>query len=175
MSRRVGLPGATPPASTPPASAPHHRVEHLGRAGDASSSCEFTLVADPSAPRASRERVGGWLTAARWPEDERDAIVYAVSEAVSNAAEHAYPPGSSGRVVVAARIEDAVRDGAGPTRQVRVSVRDEGRWRLAPLVDEGRRRGLLLMAALMDGVSVRRGSDPRVGTEVWMISNAIPV
>jgi anti-sigma regulatory factor (Ser/Thr protein kinase) len=101
--------------------------------------------------------------------------VYAVSEAVSNAAEHAYPPGSSGRVVVAARIEDAIRTSAGPTRLVRVSVRDEGRWRLPPPADEGRRRGLSLMAALMDDVSVRRGSDPRAGTEVAMVSTTIPV
>jgi anti-sigma regulatory factor (Ser/Thr protein kinase) len=141
---------------------------------DTSTSCEFALDADPSALRASRDRVGGWLAAARWPEDERDAIVYAVSEAVSNAAEHAYPPGSAGRVAVAGRIEDAARTGAGRMRRVRVSVRDEGRWRVAPLVDEGRRRGLLLMAALMDDVCVRSGCAPRAGTEVAMISTAIP-
>ena len=170
MSRGVGAPGAAPPAP-----APRHRVEHLERAGTANSSCEFALLADLSAPRTSRDRMGGWLTAARWPEDELDAIVYAVSEAVSNAAEHAYPPGSSGRVVVAARIEDAIRTSAGPTRLVRVSVRDEGRWRVPPPTDEGRRRGLPLMAALMDDVSVRRGSDPRAGTEVAMVSTTIPL
>ena len=170
MSGRTGAPGAAPPAS-----ASHRRVHHLEHPGDASAPCEFTLLADRSAPRASRDRVGGWLAAARWPEDELDAIVYAVSEAVSNAAEHAHPPGSSGRVVVAARIEDAVPTSAGPMRQVRVSVRDEGRWRVAPPVDEGRRRGLFLMAALMDDVSVRRGSAPLAGTEVTMTSPAVPV
>lgn len=168
MSRRVGAEGAIPPASTA-----RHRMELLVRRGNVNASCEFALVADRSAPHASRERMGGWLTAARWPEDESDAIVYAVSEAVSNAAEHAYPPGSSGRVVVTARIEDAVRNSAGPTRRVRVSVRDEGRRRVAPSVDEGRRRGLFLMAALMEDVSVQAGSDPRAGTEVAMISTAV--
>jgi anti-sigma regulatory factor (Ser/Thr protein kinase) len=54
-----------------------------------------------------------------------------------------------------------------------VSVRDEGRWRTAPPADEGRRRGLFLMAALMDDVSVRQDPDPRVGTEVVMVSTVV--
>lgn len=153
------------------------------------ASCECTLAADPSAPRAARELIGRWLAAARWPGEELDAIVYAVSEAVSNAAEHAYPPGVAGQITVTALIEDgplgdgplgdgplgdgARRNGVGPTRRVRVRVCDEGRWRVPPASDEGRRRGLFLMAALMDDVSVQAGPGP-TGTEVVLTSATVP-
>lgn len=141
--------------------------------GSRGSSCVFELPADGSAPAATRVRMGRWLADARWPVDELDDIVYAVSEAVSNASEHAYPSPASGRVTVTAHIEDGAADGSGPTRQVRVSVRDQGRWRAAPSDDEGRRRGLFLMSALMDDVSVCCGTDPDVGTEVAMTSSAV--
>jgi anti-sigma regulatory factor (Ser/Thr protein kinase) len=114
--------------------------------------CEFTLVADPAAPRAARDRIAVWLAAAGWPTDAAEDIVYAVNEAVSNAAEHAYPSLTVGHVTVTARIEDdptagnASRTDAGPLRRVRISVCDQGRWRVPPLSDEGRRRGLFLAA-----------------------------
>lgn len=140
--------------------------------------CEFTLAADRFAPGTARKLIGGWLTAARWPAEELDAIVYAVSEAVSNAAEHAYPPGATGHIDVTAQIEDARRNGAGPVQQVRVSVRDHGRWRIAPATDEGRRRGLVVIAELMYDLSVLPGPDPptateATGTEIAMISTAV--
>lgn len=141
--------------------------------GSRDPSCVFELPADGSAPAATRDRMGRWLAAARWPVDELDDIVYAVSEAVSNASEYAYPSQTSGPVTVTAHIEDGAGNGSGPTRQVRVSVRDQGRWRTAPSSDEGRRRGLFLMSALMDDVSVRRGTDPHLGTEVAMTSTAV--
>lgn len=138
--------------------------------------CEFTLVADPAAPRVARDRIAGWLAAAGWPDAEAEDIVYAVNEAVSNAAEHAYPPGTGGDVTVVARIEDdpgdASRSGAGPRVRVRVRVCDQGRWRVPPLSDEGRRRGLFLMAALMADVRVGGGPGP-AGTEVVLTSGAV--
>jgi anti-sigma regulatory factor (Ser/Thr protein kinase) len=146
-------------------------------------SCEFTLNADPSAPGAARDLIGRWLAAARWPGEELDAIVYAVNEAVTNAAEHAYPPGSAGQITVTARIEHnplgddplgegARREGAGPARRVRVRVRDEGRWQVPPASDEGRRRGLFLMTALMDDVTIQTGPAP-AGTEVVLTSATV--
>jgi len=54
------------------------------------------LPADPLAPLVARTQVRRWLTALAWPESQRDDIMLAASEAVSNAAEHAYhhrPPG----------------------------------------------------------------------------------
>lgn len=102
--------------------------------------------------------------------------MYAVNEAVSNAAEHAYPSGIGGQVTVTARIENdptgAARGGAGPVRRVRVSVCDEGRWRVPPPTDGGRRRGLFLMAALMADVDVQPGPGS-TGTEVVLTSETV--
>lgn len=167
MTRRLDDPRAPLP---PPV---RHVTGWTGLAGSRGPSCVFELLADGSAPAATRDRMGRWLAAALWPVDELDDIVYAVSEAVSNASEHAYPAEASGPVTVTAQIEDGAGRGSGATRQVRVSVRDRGRWRTVPASDEGRRRGLSLMSALMAAVSVRRGTDPCVGTEVALTSTVV--
>jgi len=67
--------------------------------------CEFTLLAGPRAPSAARARIATWLTMTGWPTDEASDIVYAISEAVSNAAEHAYPLGAHGTITVTACVE----------------------------------------------------------------------
>lgn len=102
--------------------------------------CVFTLAANPAAAAAARDLIRQWLAGAGWPSDPAEDIVYAVNEAVSNTAEHAYPPGTLGQVTVAARIEHdpsgAARTVAGPVRRVRVSVCDQGRRRTPPTSDE---------------------------------------
>lgn len=83
----------------------------------------------------------------------------------SNAAEHAYPPGITGQVTVSAHIEDFTEAtppltglpltapsrtysptprATAPTRYAGSRCRsgDQGRWRVPPISDEGRRRGL---------------------------------
>lgn len=115
-----------------------------------------TITAEPSSPRAVRAQLGQWLSGAHWPDEERDAIVYAVSEAVSNAVEHAYPPGAPGEITIIAELETpgpAPRSG-GESRQVRVTVTDQGTWRIPPTTSEGRRRGLSVIEALMHSVTI---------------------
>ena len=77
----------------------------------------------------------------------------AVSEAASNAIEHAYGP-AVGWFELEAAIEG---------RDLTVAVRDGGRWRRKPPGAGG--RGLGLMARLMDEFQTRRSEQ---GTEVWM-------
>ena len=48
------------------------------------------LAADPVAPSVARQQVRRWLAALAWPTDQLQDIVLALSEAVTNAAEHAY-------------------------------------------------------------------------------------
>jgi hypothetical protein len=60
----------------------------LGVAG-----CEFTVTAEPASASVARDRVSRWLRGAGWPPEPLEEVVYAVSEAVSNAIEHALPPG----------------------------------------------------------------------------------
>jgi anti-sigma regulatory factor (Ser/Thr protein kinase) len=129
------------------------------------------LPAEAAAPRAARHGVRAWLSGGVWPEEVVADIEYAVSEAVSNAVEHAYPPGAAGRVTV-----DAMLEPAGRLRQVRLVVTDRGRWRPPPAAAEGRRRGLQLMAGCMASVTLRPGGEARPGgTEVVMVSRPVRV
>ena len=84
------------------------------------------------------------------------AIANAVSEAVSNAAEHAYAPGEAGVVHVTADVEDGALE---------VLVADEGRG-LRPGSDGGLGLGLALIAELADRFSIS-GREPH-GVAVWM-------
>ena len=129
------------------------------------------LPADPIAPSVARHRVGHWLTASGWPAGQRDDIVLAISEAVSNAIEHAYRDNQSAEVV---EISGAVEAVPGGQRRVTVIVRDYGRWRPPPDDDENRRRGIPLMRACVDSVTIGQPDDDRAGTSVVLRSRAVP-
>src|SRR5436305_9295208 len=86
------------------------------------------LPADPIAISVARKQVRRWLARLSWPAGQLDDIVLAVSEAVSNAIEHAYLDQPPGVVEVRGGIETT----PGGQRRVTVIVRDHGRWRLAP-------------------------------------------
>jgi PAS domain S-box-containing protein len=100
-----------------------------------------------------RRLVAAWLAASGIATDDIALVVLAVSEAASNAIEHAYGP-AVGWFELEAEL-------AG--RRITVAVRDGGRWRSKPSSDRG--RGLGLMARLMDEFETRRSER---GTEVWM-------
>ncbi|MEU4805967.1 ATP-binding protein [Actinosynnema sp. NPDC023587] len=117
---------------------------------------EFPAVATRLAE--VRVRLDAWLLDLAVPDDDRYDLVIAVNEAMSNAVEHAYPPGEPGRVRVTA---DARPDG-----RVRVVVADDGVWRVPPAALSDRGRGLLLMRENTDEVLVERGAD---GTRVSLV------
>lgn len=100
-----------------------------------------------------RRVVSAWLEATGMEPADIGVVSVAVSEAATNAIEHAYGPGE-GWFEVEAEIE------AG---ELRVSVRDEGRWR--PKARGGGGRGLGLIGGLMDELEVRRAPQ---GTEIRM-------
>lgn len=136
--------------------------------GPAPVAIAFVLPARLAAPWAARSRVQQWLTAHGVEGDFADDLVYLVSEAVSNAAEHAYPPDTDGAVVeVQARLEPD-----GPARRVRVTVRDHGAWRPVDPDPGHRGHGLAAMAALAQELTVRR--HPGGGTEVEVLSPPEP-
>jgi anti-sigma regulatory factor (Ser/Thr protein kinase) len=128
------------------------------------------LPADPIAISVARKQVRRWLARLSWPAGQLDDIVLAVSEAVSNAIEHAYLDQPPGVVEVRGGIEAT----PGGQRRVTVIVRDHGRWRLAPIDDENRRRGIPLMRACMDTVTIGQPDDDRAGTWVVLRSRAVP-
>jgi anti-sigma regulatory factor (Ser/Thr protein kinase) len=129
------------------------------------------LPAEPIAPSVARHRVRHWLTAWCWPAGQLEDIVLAVSEAISNSIEHAYPDGQSAEVV---DIHGEVEAAPGGQRRVMVIVRDHGRLRPSPIDDENRRRGIPLMRACVDTVTIGQPDDDGAGTSVVLRSRAVP-
>lgn len=129
------------------------------------------LPADPIAPSVARNRLRHWLTASFWPAGQLEDIVLAVSEAVSNAVEHAYLDHQGPEVV---EINGEVEVAPGGHRRVTVVVRDHGRWRPPPIDDENRRRGIPLMRACVETITIGAPDDNRTGTSVVLRSRAVP-
>ena len=128
------------------------------------------LQADSITASVVRTRVRHWLAALSWPGSQRDDIVLAISEAVSNVIEHAYLDQPAGVVEIRGGIEMT----PGGQRRVTVIVRDYGRWRPVPIHHENRRRGIPIMQACMDTVTIGQPAHDRVGTWVVLRSRAIP-
>jgi serine/threonine-protein kinase RsbW len=167
-------PNGPPDDGLPPA--PHserrlsERPVHRATRSQPRRPLRLQLPADPVAPSVARHRVRRWLTALSWPAGQLDDIVLAVSEAVSNAVEHAYldqPPG-------VVEVHGGAETTPGGQRRVTVIVRDHGRWRPAPIEDENRRRGIPLMRACVDTLTIGQPDDDRAGTWVVLRSRAVP-
>ena len=114
-----------------------------------------------------RRLLTAWLEAAGTPPDDIAPTVLAVSEAASNAIEHAYGP-SEGWFELDASLVPVEAGRPGPL--LTVTVRDGGRWRNKPPGEGG--LGIGLMARLMDEFETRRSEQrhgsvdaPRAGWE----------
>jgi anti-sigma regulatory factor (Ser/Thr protein kinase) len=125
----------------------------------------MTLAADPVVLSRTRQRLGGWLSELGWPNDPADDVVLAVSEAVSNALEHAYRGPDRGWIHITAEPTDH-RDGA----RVVVRVTDHGQWRPAAGPHPYRGHGIKVMSELMDRLEFQRGP---AGTTVTLTSRPI--
>ncbi|WP_433503207.1 ATP-binding protein [Pseudonocardia halophobica] len=120
-------------------------------------------------PGRVRAELGRWLWELQWPAGQARELVSAVSEAVTNTVEHAYPVvGFAGGVVTV--TAELVEDGDG-LRRVRLRVSDDGWWRprLEPSCPP-EHAGLTLIATVMDEVQLRRGEIGEPGTEIVMLS-----
>jgi anti-sigma regulatory factor (Ser/Thr protein kinase)/anti-anti-sigma regulatory factor len=94
-----------------------------------------------------REAFTAWLDRFGPVEDDRQSLKMAVSEAVTNAIEHAYPPGRVGPVWLVAALL--------PNGFLEVNVADRGRWREPGTAGDGRGHGLLVIGQLADEMEVR--------------------
>jgi anti-sigma regulatory factor (Ser/Thr protein kinase) len=101
-----------------------------------------------------RRIVSAWLESAGFGAEEIGSIAVAMTEASTNAIEHAYGPADGWFEVEGEILEDG---------SVGLTVRDGGRWR--PKARGGGGRGLALIGRLMDEFEVRRRE---MGTEIWM-------
>ena len=92
---------------------------------------------------AVRQLLRRWLRAQGATDGEIADITVACQEACTNAIEHAYGPGH----------QEFELEATSTSGRIRVTVRDDGRWRAPRGTHRG--RGLLLMRELMDSVDVR--------------------
>lgn len=166
-----------PPTDTPESlsgQTPHPCRPHArGRPSPPRGHLRLRLPADTVAPSLARAQLREWLAALRWPEDETFDIVMAASEAVSNSGEHGFVGGAAGFVDLEATLETRP-DGR---RRIIVVVTDGGSWRPAPADDENRRRGLPLMRAVMDTVTIEvtnRSEGQPSATRVTLTSPLVP-
>lgn len=118
---------------------------------------EFARAVHPARPDESqrmRHEAREWLAGLDIDQEARDRVLTAVSEAVENAVEHAYPEDAEGTVELTLWCEaDAVN----------VRVTDQGRWSegsepAAPGSHALRGRGFVLMHRSVDSVAVRHTS-----------------
>jgi anti-sigma regulatory factor (Ser/Thr protein kinase) len=116
---------------------------------------EWRLPSSELSLRSLRRDLRAILDGSGLPADERDDLLLAVSEAASNAIEHAVEPSETFFDVLS-----DVRDG-----EVTVTVRDYGQWEHAP-TGPHRGRGLAMMGRLADTTIFPRSS----GTTVTMRS-----
>ena len=131
----------------------------------------LTLAADLTAAAASRAHLATWLTAHGWPLAQREDLVLAVNEAVSNSVEHGYGvrSGDAGRPGPVKMTAEVVA--ADDRRWVEITVRDSGGWR-SPLRPRAyRRHGIPIMRAcvaecVIDGTAS--------GTTVVLRSRPVP-
>jgi serine phosphatase RsbU (regulator of sigma subunit)/anti-sigma regulatory factor (Ser/Thr protein kinase) len=103
---------------------------------------EMILPARPNVLGGLRNTLGRWLQAAGANESELFDITLSVSEAATNAIEHAYGAREASFNVLCAH------DG----QDVTVTVRDLGRWRIVRR--QGGGKGLEIMRSLVDSVTI---------------------
>lgn len=117
----------------------------------------LVVPARPDQLRPVRRQFQDWLIRAGASQQDLEILQLTSGEAMTNAIEHAYPPGSDGEVEFGARLE--------PDGTVQVDIADHGGW-VAPRHDRGSRgRGLLLMRQCVDELLV---SPSEQGTAVCL-------
>ncbi|HEY2207511.1 MAG TPA: ATP-binding protein [Pseudonocardia sp.] len=133
-----------------------------------SASFDEELRAEVRAPSLIRRRLRSWLTWQEWPTEEIEDLLLAVSEAVSNSVEHAYPPDEPGSVRVRAELQAEQQD----RHRMVIVITDEGVWHDPSPEPVNRRRGIPMMRATTAGLEVD-GTDE--GTWVRMVSRPVSV
>ena len=146
--------------------------EHDNDTADHQPALRLVLPAGWGAPSVARTRLRDWLEAHRWPDDDVDDLVLAVSEAVTNSVEHGCGMATadvaprSGLVELTACLKCSARG----ARHVELAVRDFGEWRAPVRGPTVRGYGLVLIRAVAMAVEVHRLPD---GTLVRIVSRPV--
>jgi anti-anti-sigma factor len=103
--------------------------------------------AETGTVRAMRRSLSAWLSQLDPQLRSRDALLLAVTEIITNAVEHAYPPGQSGVVCL-----DASVSGTG---EFECRIIDHGTWRAPDPGIPWRGQGLMVAAQVVDQLRVQ--------------------
>src|SRR4051794_31700565 len=109
-----------PPARLPASSERRRSGGDVAIPGQSRRLLRLVLPADPVVISVARDQVRRWLAGLSWPSGPLEDIVLAVSEAVTNAIEHAYLDQPPGMVEVRGGVEPT----SGGQRRVTIIVRD---------------------------------------------------
>jgi PAS domain S-box-containing protein len=107
------------------------------------------ISADATSARGLRHQFGDWIADYHLGSEVESDLGLALGEALANAVEHAYAVREPGTIEVHAANSDG---------DLRVSVRDYGRWR-PPHDDPTRGRGFALMRQLVDDVTINTAAN----------------
>ena len=123
---------------------------------------DLDFPAHPDNLASTRHWLRAWLGNAALDEDFAQDVLVAAGEACANAAEHAYP-GQDGIAHLAARLTGG---------HLVVTVSDRGRWKQPPPDNHVLRgRGMPMMEALADAVTVRHDPTGTTVTLEWRIGS----
>jgi anti-anti-sigma factor len=116
----------------------------------------ITVPAMPSELADVRRTIRDWLASYGVTEDDATAIQHTVGEACINAIEHAYRDRPAEAITITGDIDDL--------GSAHLDVADTGTWRTPSTEPGDRGRGLLLMRALADRVTVQTGPEGTVSS-----------
>jgi serine/threonine-protein kinase RsbW len=125
------------------------------------SELRLNARATPAAARPLRHALAAFLAVYEIEPELLDDILTAVGEALANAVEHAYPPGSVNDVELVARV--------GKSGTLEIDVYDRGSF-LERGQRPGRGFGLRIVRAIARQVTI----DTDGGTHVHMIFDVVP-
>ncbi|MEU4674858.1 ATP-binding protein [Amycolatopsis sp. NPDC023774] len=109
-----------------------------------------------------RHALAAWARGRGLPQELIVDLELAVYEALVNAAEHAYPDGTTGTVDLHTHHDDQAM-------RVTATVTDRGRWRPQPDPDPLRGRGLSLIRLLADHAEITPTTQGTVVTMRWQL------
>ncbi|MCV7348335.1 SpoIIE family protein phosphatase [Mycolicibacterium rhodesiae] len=106
---------------------------------------EVTIPADPLHLAPARAALRDWLTSAGIDHEQAQDVLVAAGEAVTNAIEHGYRHGQGGTITLQATSEVDL---------LRLTITDAGSWKPKESGYTHRGRGIQIMEALMEDVSI---------------------
>ncbi|MBE1493056.1 PAS domain S-box-containing protein [Amycolatopsis lexingtonensis] len=119
--------------------------------------------AHPDSLASTRTWLRAWLATTELETELAQDVLVAAGEACANAAEHAYPGATGGIAHLTARFTGS---------HLVVVVTDDGRWKQPPPDNQVLRgRGMPMMEALADAVTVRHDSEGTTVTLEWRIGS----